>query len=361
MSADDWTRFAAACLDPIQAHHQSTNQRIDIDGDRATGVFYMAAHHHRAGDRGGSEYRQLGWYEAELIRDGDAWRVRRLKQKIQWCEGNPALIDVSRPEIVAPLRAVFGGDGDTRPLPEPTAPPQETGMPQDLLRELWDRTEIDQLMLRFGRALDLHDWPMYRATFTDRIDVDFRDLTGQPPSTVDADLWTDFARLILTPVTVLHQYSNHVIHIDGDGATSILYHVSRHHRANDRGASENVQYGWYDNGYTRTPQGWRISRLKHCFQWVEGNDRLLENSDPEFADVSRRVFARGAPRPCGGARSPRRRATRSARSSPIAASACRTTSVSRCWSMSTSNTSRSTSQVPRTPSIRARSTWSRTS
>ena len=164
-------------------------------------------------------------------------------------------------------------------------------MAQDLLRELWDRSQIDQLMFRFGRALDLHDWPMYRSTFVDRIDVDFRDLTGQPQVTVDADLWTEFARLVLSPLTVLHQYSNHVIDVDGDAATSVLYHVSRHHRANDRGASENVQYGWYENAYVRTAQGWRIARLKHCFQWVEGNDRLLERTDAEFIDVSRRVFA----------------------------------------------------------------------
>ncbi len=291
VAADDWTRFAAACLGPIRAHHQSTNQRIELDGDRATGVFCMAAHHHRAGDRGGADYRQLGWYEAELIRDAAVWRVRRLTQRIQWCEGNPALIDVTRPEIAAPLQAVFGADGDTRPLPEPVAAPKEASMAQDLLRELWDRSQIDQLMFRFGRALDLHDWPMYRSTFLDRIDIDFRDLTGQPPVTVDADLWTEFARLVLSPVKALHQYSNHVIALDGDAATSTLYHVCRHHRASDRGGSENVQYGWYENAYARTAQGWRIARLKHSFQWVEGNDRLLERTDDEFNDVCRRVFA----------------------------------------------------------------------
>ncbi len=292
VAADDWTRFAAACLDPIRAHHQTTNMQVDIEGDHATGVFYMAARHHRPGSRGDSGYLQLGWYDADLIRDDAAWRVRKLRQRIQWCEGNPALIDVTRPEIAGPLHAVFGGGGDPRPLPDPRPLSRKASvMAQDQLRELSERAAIDQLMLRFGRALDLHDWPMYRSTFLDRIEVDFRDLTGQPPAVVDADLWTEFARLLLSPLKVHHQYSNHVIALDGDAATSVLYHASRHHRAGDRGSSENVQYGWYENSYVRTDHGWRIARLKHCFQWVEGNDRLLEANDPELNEVSRRLFS----------------------------------------------------------------------
>jgi len=79
VAADDWTRFAAACLDPIRAHHQTTNMQVDIEGDHATGVFYMAARHHRPGSRGDSGYLQLGWYDADLIRDDAAWRVRKLR------------------------------------------------------------------------------------------------------------------------------------------------------------------------------------------------------------------------------------------------------------------------------------------
>ena len=36
-----------------------------------------------------------------------------------------------------------------------------------MVRQLWDRQQISDVMLRFGRGLDLHDWDMYAATLTD--------------------------------------------------------------------------------------------------------------------------------------------------------------------------------------------------
>ncbi len=32
---------------------------------------------------------------------------------------------------------------------------------------LWDRQEISDVMPRFGRALDLHDWDLYASTLDD--------------------------------------------------------------------------------------------------------------------------------------------------------------------------------------------------
>lgn len=156
---------------------------------------------------------------------------------------------------------------------------------------LWNEREIDRLMLQFGRALDTHDWPLYQACFLDTFDVDFRDLTGAPPTRVGSALWTQFAQAVLQPLRVHHQYSNHVITFDDDDhARSVLYHVSRHFKAVSRGSSTNYQHGWYENEYQRTAGGWRISRLCHRFQWVDGNDSLLDVTDPEAAAITARVF-----------------------------------------------------------------------
>ena len=38
-------------------------------------------------------------------------------------------------------------------------PPATT---DEIVRELWDRQQISDVMLRFGRGLDLHDWDMTR-------------------------------------------------------------------------------------------------------------------------------------------------------------------------------------------------------
>ena len=155
---------------------------------------------------------------------------------------------------------------------------------------LWARAEIERVMLDFGRALDLGDWPLYRRCFADALDVDFERLTGHPEVRVDADLWTRFAELILRPVRRHHQYSNFSATIDGDQAHATIYMVARHWRATEFGASEYVQNGWYENRFTRISGVWKITRLRHTFQWISGNGALFDFSEPELARVMTRVF-----------------------------------------------------------------------
>ena len=160
-----------------------------------------------------------------------------------------------------------------------------------MLELLWTRSEIEQVMLNFGRALDLGDWPLYRSCFADRFRVDFERLTGRPEVYVDADLWTHFAELILSPVRRLHQYSNFSVTIEGERADAVIYMVARHWKPVDSGAPEYTQNGWYENSFSRISGQWKITRLKHTYQWVSGNGGLFDFSDPELARVMGQVFA----------------------------------------------------------------------
>jgi hypothetical protein len=91
---------------------------------------------------------------------------------------------------------------------------------EQMIETLWTRAEIERVMLNFGRALDVGDWKLYRSCFADRFKVNFERLTGQPEVYVDADLWTRFAELILSPVRRHHQYSNFCATIDGERASA---------------------------------------------------------------------------------------------------------------------------------------------
>lgn len=155
---------------------------------------------------------------------------------------------------------------------------------------LWQKSEIERVMLSFGRALDTGDWPLYRSCFADRIRVDFERLTGFPEIEIDADSWTRFAALALGQVRRHHQYSNFSARIQGDEAVAVIYMVARHFRMTDRGASENTQYGWYENSFSRQGGQWRIVRLSHQFQWVSGNDALFDFSEPELAAQMATIF-----------------------------------------------------------------------
>ena len=93
---------------------------------------------------------------------------------------------------------------------------------EEMVRELWDRQQISDVMLRFGRGLDTHDWDMYAATLTDPFEVDFFDLTGRPPAVTTPKVWAEFASACLEKLVVMHQYSNFHINLNGDEADGVF-------------------------------------------------------------------------------------------------------------------------------------------
>lgn len=155
---------------------------------------------------------------------------------------------------------------------------------------IWDERAITRTMLDFGRALDIGDWPLYRSTFTETVLIDFKRLTGSDEVKVNADDWTRFAELILSPVRRHHAFSNFTIEVSGDKAFAIVYMTARHWKASDLGASEYNQFGWYDVHFVRHGDTWKIARIKHDFLWVSGNNAMFDMSEPALADNMRRVF-----------------------------------------------------------------------
>lgn len=161
---------------------------------------------------------------------------------------------------------------------------------EEKLLELWEDKQVSKVMLRFGRALDTGDWPAYRSCFTPVVNIDFKRLTGIEEVRVDADLWTRFAEQILSPVRRHHVYTNWDISVDGDRAYALVYMTARHWKGTDLGVSDYTQYGWYDVWLERSGDGWLIHRIKHDFQWVEGNNALLDVHEPQLAETMGIVF-----------------------------------------------------------------------
>lgn len=158
------------------------------------------------------------------------------------------------------------------------------------INALWDEREVIKVMLRFGRSLDTGDWPAYRSCFTNPVNINFKRLTGFDEVSVDADLWTLFAEQILTPVRRHHVYSNFNVELDGDRAYLLVYMTARHWKSTDNGCSMNTQYGWYDVWFERRDGEWLMNRVKHDFQWVEGNGALLDVSDPPLVATMGKIF-----------------------------------------------------------------------
>ncbi|AUW58109.1 hypothetical protein C1T17_08295 [Sphingobium sp. SCG-1] len=107
VSADDWTRFAELILSPVRRHHVFTNFDIKVERDRAFAIVYMTARHWKASDMGASEYNQYGWYDVHFVRQGEEWKIARIKHDFQWVSGNNAMFDMSEPKLAENMNLVF--------------------------------------------------------------------------------------------------------------------------------------------------------------------------------------------------------------------------------------------------------------
>ena len=128
-------------------------------------------------------------------------------------------------------------------------------MDQAQQQRIVDRIDIIDVFNRYATGVDMRDHDIYRACFTDQLDVN---ITGDSVS-FDADRWVDQALTALANFEqTQHMISNHSIVVQGDEAEAIAY-LQAHHFNKDSTWSV---WGRYINRLSRTPDGWRISHLK---------------------------------------------------------------------------------------------------
>ncbi|WP_421838819.1 nuclear transport factor 2 family protein [Novosphingobium sp.] len=159
------------------------------------------------------------------------------------------------------------------------------------LETLWQEREVTKVILRFGRALDTGDWVSYRSCLPDRVLIDFERLTGRAPALVDADLLTRWAEAFQTPLRRHHTYSNFNIEIEQGHAEALVYMTARHWRPTDAGAAHNTQYGWYNFGLAWQDGRWLLTKIKHDFQWVDGNQGVVIGETHEAFTLVDEVFS----------------------------------------------------------------------
>jgi hypothetical protein len=69
--------------------HHTTNHAFRFDGDRAVVRAKLTATHVHRADDPGAHLHIGGYVDAEVLRTGDGWRVRRLRLELVWTEGDP--------------------------------------------------------------------------------------------------------------------------------------------------------------------------------------------------------------------------------------------------------------------------------
>ena len=135
----------------------------------------------------------------------------------------------------------------------------------DASRALGERTAVTDVIYRYASTIDRRDLVGLRATLHDDIEAKYGN--GDWIRGGDALLaWIDSA----TEGTVWQHHLLSVYHVDvvGDQAKALVYHTSHQVFAHDP-ETVCVLVARYHNELTRTPDGWRISRLLFELLWGE--------------------------------------------------------------------------------------------
>jgi hypothetical protein len=85
-----------SAVGPLDTSHSITNVRIDITGDTATARCYAQANHYLPGDGPRPDRTRhalmMNRYTAEMARDAERWRIRRLQIDCAWFDGDPLVL-----------------------------------------------------------------------------------------------------------------------------------------------------------------------------------------------------------------------------------------------------------------------------
>ncbi len=76
--------------------HLLGNHQVTIDGDKASGMAYVRAHHYLPNPTGGDTWVIGGFYNYTFVKTDAGWRVSSMKLNLQYAEGNQTLIGLAQ-------------------------------------------------------------------------------------------------------------------------------------------------------------------------------------------------------------------------------------------------------------------------
>jgi len=139
---------------------------------------------------------------------------------------------------------------------------------------LTDRAAISDVVIRYARSLDMQDWELCRSCFSDDIEQDYSDFRGEPPASIKADAFVALRREVLTGIKTQHLSTNHAVSVEGDSAICISAMVIFRYRRDGATDHEFDTHGYYTHSLVRTPEGWKINKVKQTVLWSKGNPQI---------------------------------------------------------------------------------------
>lgn len=137
------------------------------------------------------------------------------------------------------------------------------------VRELSDRLQINDLLVRYTRAIDTKDWNLLDTCFLPDADVDYTATGGIAGKYPEVRAWLAKA-LSMFPITV-HYVTNSEVELQGDRAKARTLVFNPMFFANPDGSLHDFTVGAaYVDELVWTADGWRIAKRSEEAGYMQG-------------------------------------------------------------------------------------------
>ena len=138
------------------------------------------------------------------------------------------------------------------------------------LQQVSDRIEINDLLIRYTRAIDQKDWELLDTVFTPDADIDYVATGGIKGRYPEVRAWLAKV-LALFPITV-HYVTNSEVTLEGDRAAARTAVYNPMFLGSSDGSRHSFVVGaYYVDELVRTEAGWRIAKRREEKAFIEGS------------------------------------------------------------------------------------------
>ncbi|MGI9326753.1 MAG: nuclear transport factor 2 family protein [Pseudomonadales bacterium] len=96
MLADDWVTNVKVLFTGLDAtQHSMSNPLVDVSGAKARCRMYMQAEHFLITDQGSNDYALGGYYDDQLARTADGWKITAVTLNVLWHRGNRHIMQLA--------------------------------------------------------------------------------------------------------------------------------------------------------------------------------------------------------------------------------------------------------------------------
>jgi hypothetical protein len=132
-----------------------------------------------------------------------------------------------------------------------------------------DRIEINDLLVRYTRAIDTCDWDLLDTCFTPDAHIDYKSSGGVAGSYPEVRAW--LAKALAQFDAMMHLVSNSSVELDGDSARARTYVLNPMGMKQADGSLHFFTVAAdYKDRLVRTPEGWRIAERIEEQMFVQG-------------------------------------------------------------------------------------------